>query len=907
MHLFSVSRKTLILLSTLVILLSIPITTYLVQQRQDIRKKAETLAEEQIEYHPIAHDTVGAYARSQDVPNGIYDPLSNKTFIVYSSGNASGGHSETSPYIIAYNHNTGNWSQEVKITTNPSQSNGNGDAHYYPQVVVDDNGYIHVLFTFHNDHNTMHAKSTSPGKISNWNVKYISNSRATYGRAFKSTNGDLYLFYRRTLIDNPPDWHEPQVYIKSTDNGNSWSSPQNIIDPEHDEDYWNTINLAAAKYQSSPEGIHMVFINGYNHAEYVHKIFYTFFSFSNKHLYSASGKDFGTTLTRSEFEFGRGDFQAFNSFLHPNGNIKQQVIRNNHIFHRDIEKNTSTGKYTNLNPWEEISLESSIYTDTGNGDFQAFNAYVDPNNSNRIIQIAIRNNSNTSGRGRIYTRTIDGNVIGKWSTLSESDTIYTQTGSGKFQGYNAFENPQASGRLVEQVMRNNTIYSRITEPGQNPGSWSQIPSSSDIYSVGSGDFQAFNAFFHPDNNNIRQVLIRNNIVYSRDIEFDASGNPVLNPFTPIGNSSTIYTRTGIGCCEVYRYPYPISKYGTQDPIVHNNDKGFPFIYYNYHDLSQTDRNKAELRITKWTGNSWSTKTISSIGTIVRPHEVDYRSPNNIYLYLRKWDKSRNHPSYIYHFNGSSWQQIHQFTGLENGNGVGFLTFNTNYHPDLKGVFFNTIPPAPYWGSPKSNGILYALASLVPTVTLSPTNTPMPTNTPTPPLCSYPNPSISASCNSNYKNDLICSWSGVNGATVYRGQIDNNSDFSSPLVNTTGSGTSRSIGNVTAGQTYYCRVKVTQSNGTCTAPSSWSTKVNVKKACPTPTLPPTNTPIPSATNTSIPDVPGDGNGDGVVDIDDYVIWLNNYQEVLGGNNNGDYYPDDYIDGLDFIIWLNNYGT
>jgi hypothetical protein len=65
--------------------------------------------------------------------------------------------------------------------------------------------------------------------------------------------------------------------------------------------------------------------------------------------------------------------------------------------------------------------------------------------------------------------------------------------------------------------------------------------------------------------------------------------------------------------------------------------------------------------------------------------------------------------------------------------------------------------------------------------------------------------------------------------------------------------------------------------------------------------------PKITPTPTPDVPGDGDGDGVVNIDDYVIWFNNYQEVLGGNNYGDYYPDDFIDGLDYVIWLTNFGS
>jgi hypothetical protein len=97
------------------------------------------------------------------------------------------------------------------------------------------------------------------------------------------------------------------------------------------------------------------------------------------------------------------------------------------------------------------------------------------------------------------------------------------------------------------------------------------------------------------------------------------------------------------------------------------------------------------------------------------------------------------------------------------------------------------------------------------------------------------------------------------------------------------------------------------------PTDTPTPTNTPTSTPTPTQKPTSVPtspptdVPTEPPVTIPDVAGDGDGDGVVNIDDYVIWLNNYQEVLGGNNNGDYYPDDFIDGLDYIIWLNNYGT
>ena len=178
--------------------------------------------------------------------------------------------------------------------------------------------------------------------------------------------------------------------------------------------------------------------------------------------------------------------------------------------------------------------------------------------------------------------------------------------------------------------------------------------------------------------------------------------------------------------------------------------------------------------------------------------------------------------------------------------------------------------------------------------------------------------------------MKCSWSSVSSATEYRGQIDNDSNFSSPLVDTVGSSTSRSIGNVTANRTYYCRSRVTKSNGSCTVDSKWSSVDTVKKACPTPTPTVTNTPTPTntstPTNTPVPtkkptdkptDTPvvtftpvpveGDATDDGVVDIEDYKVWVNNYNSSTQvGSKNADFNGDSKVDGEDYVIWLSNYG-
>lgn len=53
-------------------------------------------------------------------------------------------------------------------------------------------------------------------------------------------------------------------------------------------------------------------------------------------------------------------------------------------------------------------------------------------------------------------------------------------------------------------------------------------------------------------------------------------------------------------------------------------------------------------------------------------------------------------------------------------------------------------------------------------------------------------------------------------------------------------------------------------------------------------------------------PGDANGDGKVDDQDYTIWLAHYGQSLSGPANGDFNNDGKVNGIDYVIWLNTYG-
>jgi len=53
-------------------------------------------------------------------------------------------------------------------------------------------------------------------------------------------------------------------------------------------------------------------------------------------------------------------------------------------------------------------------------------------------------------------------------------------------------------------------------------------------------------------------------------------------------------------------------------------------------------------------------------------------------------------------------------------------------------------------------------------------------------------------------------------------------------------------------------------------------------------------------------PGDANGDGIVNIDDYVIWVSHLNQSTGnGASDGDFNADGSVDGVDFTIWQKYY--
>jgi hypothetical protein len=150
------------------------------------------------------------------------------------------------PYVAAYVHATGKWIGPVQagvsaMGKSPDQIDpAELDNHGKPALVVDRQGYLHLVFGSHGGDpkygqnplgeffmgtkgRMTHVVSLKPGDISAWRVVDNVPANGTYNQWVKLANGDLYLFYRHG--GHRSDW----VYQKSVDDARTLSAPVSVL------------------------------------------------------------------------------------------------------------------------------------------------------------------------------------------------------------------------------------------------------------------------------------------------------------------------------------------------------------------------------------------------------------------------------------------------------------------------------------------------------------------------------------------------------------------------------------------------------------------------------------------------------------------------------------------------------
>ena len=159
-----------------------------------------------------------------------------KTYIAY-----QGPHEDA--YVCAYDHAAQKWQGPVLAGVSPMGhaadpiSRGEADNHGRPALIVDGQGYVHLIFGGHGGHFSLgknlfgtpgqgkqtHVVTKNAEDISSWKTLDNVDPFGTYSQFVKMADRDIYLFYRHG--SHRSDW----VYQKSTDDCRSFAPPVSVL------------------------------------------------------------------------------------------------------------------------------------------------------------------------------------------------------------------------------------------------------------------------------------------------------------------------------------------------------------------------------------------------------------------------------------------------------------------------------------------------------------------------------------------------------------------------------------------------------------------------------------------------------------------------------------------------------
>ena len=231
--------------------------------------------------------------------NGFGKPLSTlqhpsgehyrgTTYVAY-----QGPHEDA--YVCAYNHRSKKWTGPILAGVSPLGKspdpidNAELDNHGKPAMMVDNAGYLHVVFGGHGGNallgsnalgtpagpgrggKLIHLVSRQPEDITAWQILDNIAPFGTYPQFIQMEDGQIYLFYRHGTHQS--DW----VYQKSGDQGRSFAAPVSVLKhqlqgagPVHDAWYaWfgkglgNTITAAYCYHPCSYPGHSKARLNVY--------------------------------------------------------------------------------------------------------------------------------------------------------------------------------------------------------------------------------------------------------------------------------------------------------------------------------------------------------------------------------------------------------------------------------------------------------------------------------------------------------------------------------------------------------------------------------------------------------------------------------------------------------------------
>ncbi|RAV03026.1 BNR-4 repeat-containing protein [Paenibacillus sp. YN15] len=234
----------------------------------------------------------GSFGCQRPVGAGYYDAEANKTFVVWNGP-------EMDIYVRAYCHSACCWERKIRVVSN--SMTGRWDYHNYPAMIQSPDGRPRIYYAKH-AHELYQLSAPHPHSLEGeWTRSTISQNRNCYP-APVTAGDDMLLFYSCNDDNRYP--YRTYRFIRSGDNGTSWSEPVTIIDSgRSDPEKFDEVYMFGTEYEpanSEHQGrIHLAWSmwgGPQGHASQGKGCFYASLNLSEGHLYSADGADLGGCL-----------------------------------------------------------------------------------------------------------------------------------------------------------------------------------------------------------------------------------------------------------------------------------------------------------------------------------------------------------------------------------------------------------------------------------------------------------------------------------------------------------------------------------------------------------------------------------------------------------------------------------
>ncbi|MDP0501861.1 MAG: putative Ig domain-containing protein [Verrucomicrobiota bacterium JB022] len=229
---------------------------------------------------------------------GLYDAVADKTFVCWNGDGMS-------IYGRAFDHATGTWGAASKIQTlNYYETYV---YHNYPNMAQAPNGDLLITYADHADELYLLRASDPHTLDTAWTHEKISDNGNAYPMIL-AWGSSVFIFYN---VQEDISWpYRSFGFIRSEDNGATWSTHQNAIDsakmdPGHyDEPYVNDFHLEPG-IGGQPDRIHFVWSmhggpNGHNIGS--HNGYFAYFIPATGTWQAVDGTDLGVTIDYAEMQ-----------------------------------------------------------------------------------------------------------------------------------------------------------------------------------------------------------------------------------------------------------------------------------------------------------------------------------------------------------------------------------------------------------------------------------------------------------------------------------------------------------------------------------------------------------------------------------------------------------------------------